>query len=336
MQWLVGYSIINRQEKYSEEAIMGKNDNKKLTKEFSKNVLKRWVKDYSLPIKIFEEPYFSYLIDLYDEHLNTIEKLDKLRRIVSNFSTDDEYLTHNNNLTEKIVGEILNVEAYKEFNTKKMDEYNISSQYPKKDIYKKENVDKTFISIDLVKANYQALKYIDSSIVFNTNNYNEFIKKFTDYDYIVESKYIRQVIFGRLNPKRQIKVARYLIEKVIEHILESNLLNEEAIAMASSDEVIFELNDDNLKALLNLHEKIREEIKSKLNIDVDIEIFTLKDIEDGAYVKEFLNKDGYQFACAPQIYYPQIFKLYNNMELNDMDLVFKHEGRLAKFIEPIA
>ena len=42
-------------------------------------------------------------------------------------------------------------------------------------------------------------------------SYEDWVKKFTDLEYIIESKYTRQVVFGKLNPSRQIKVENYMI-----------------------------------------------------------------------------------------------------------------------------
>lgn len=301
----------------------------------NKDALKRWTKDYDIPIKIYEEPYFSYLVQLYKGYFKTVERLDLLKNTMVDFENDDKFLTHNNSLTEKIVETITGLESYKEFINMKMDKFNITSSYPKNDIYKQINTGKMFVSIDLVKANYQALKYVNPEIVLNTENYNEFISEFTQYDYIKESKYIRQVIFGRMNPKRQIKVARYLIELVTNFLLENKMIEETQIAMVSTDEIVFEVSDESAKEFAKSYVEITKQIKEVLNINVDIEVFELKLLAERYYVKEFINKPGYQFACVPQIYFPQVFKKYHGLDIDEKDLVFKYEHQLAKFLNPV-
>lgn len=304
------------------------------TSKLSKNALKRWVKDYDLPIKIFEEPYFSYLINLYDDVFQTKEKLNLLIDIISDFNNDDEYLSHNNKLTDNIISTIKKQRAYLEFITMNMDKFKILTNYPKNSIYKQNNIGKTFLSIDLVKANYQSLKFIDNSLVLNSSNYDDLISKFTDYEYIKQSKYIRQVIFGHLNPKRLQKIQRYLIEQVILYVLSHENILESSIIMASNDEVVFEINESLAAEFSNNFKEKINQIKHLLNIDVDIEIFTLNYLGMDCYVKEFINKDGYQFAGVSQIYYPQAYKKYHNLPINDMDLTFKHEHQLVKFLNP--
>lgn len=305
------------------------------TSKLSKNILKRWVKDYDLPIKIFEEPYFSYLIDLYDNVLHTKDKLNLLIDIVSDFNNENDYLSHNNNVTDTIINTIQSQDAYKAFISMNMDKFNISSKYPKNSIYKEHNIGKTFLSIDLVKANFQSLKFIDKSLVLNCTNYDDLISQFTHYQYIQQSKYIRQVIFGHLNPKRLQKIQRYLIEEVILYILSHEHISEEFIIMASNDEVVFEINDSLSTYFSSNFKDIMTTIKETLNIDVDIEVFTLNHIGMDCYVKEFKNKEGYQFAGVSQIYYPQVYKKYHNLPITDMDLIFKHEHQLVKFLNPI-
>lgn len=310
-------------------------NNKILSDGLTKDVLKRWVKDYDLPIKIFDEPYFSYLVTLYKDYFQTEKKLNILKNTMVNFKDSDKFLTHNNNLTKEIVSTVVAIPEYQEFNIGKMDKFNIQTSYPKNDIYKQNNVDKYYVSIDLVKANFQALKYINPAIVLNCGDYTDFISKFTDYDYVKESKYIRQVIFGNLNPKRQIKVERFLIENIIQYLIKGNIIQADLIAMASSDEVVVEFSKDNALGLAKNYKDIQNSIKESVGVDVDIEIFVLKSIEGSYFVKEFINKEGYQFACVPQIYFPQIFKKYNGLDINDKDLVFKYEHQLVKFLNPI-
>lgn len=300
-----------------------------------KEVLKRWVKDYNLPIKIYQEPYFSYLIDLYDDYFNTHSKLELLKNAVGKFESEDKFLSYYYEVTDKAIDSIKSKEEFQEFNTGDLSKYDIKSNYPKNNIYKETCVDKYYVSIDLVKANYQALKYVNPSIVSNTNSYEEFIGLFTDLEYMTKSKYLRQVIFGNINPKRQVKVERYLIEQVIDLVIAGELFKAEDIHMASNDEVVFELSEELVDKYSSNANDLMKFIKDTLGIDVDIEVFKLVSIEGKYYSKEFTNKEGYELKGIPQIYFPQVYKKYNNKDLHDNDLVFYYEHQLAKFINPV-
>lgn len=299
-----------------------------------KDVLKRWSKDYNLPIKIYQEPYFSYLINLYDNYLHTKNKLNLLEETVSKFETEDKFLAYYYEVRDNVIQSMKSKQEFQDFNIGDLSKFNITSSYPKNDIYKQTCVNKCFVSIDLVKANYQALKFISPEIVSNTNSYEEFIKLFTDLDYMAKSKYLRQVIFGNINPKRQIKVERYLIEQVIDLMLEGDYFKQGEIQMASSDEVVFELSEELVPKYAESSDLLKELVKATLNIDVDIEVFKLVSVEGKYYAKEFLNKKGYELKAVPQIYFPQVYKKYNKLDLEENDLVFFHEGQIAKFLNP--
>lgn len=58
-------------------------------------------------------------------------------------------------------------------------------------------------------------------IVLGCETYQELLSKFTQNPYIFESKHIRQVIFGHLNPKRQQTIQKFLMQKVVTALVDS-------------------------------------------------------------------------------------------------------------------
>jgi hypothetical protein len=56
--------------------------------------------------------------------------------------------------------------------------------------------------------------------------------------------------------------------------------------------------------------------------------------EKDYFVKE-LNTGEVKFKAIPAAYYPQIYKKYKGLPLNDNDLLFYFEKRLAKFVNPL-
>ena len=98
---------------------------------------------------------------------------------------------------------VKNTTGYKTFNHDRLDEFTVTSPVVKTgDIYKPMFDGACFFSLDLKKANYHVLKFYHPNLVLNTHTYEDFIGQFTEFDYIRKSKYIRQVIFGNLNPKK--------------------------------------------------------------------------------------------------------------------------------------
>ena len=93
----------------------------------------------------------------------------------------------------------------KQFIEDDMNKYAVThTDLPTKDIFKPSNDGKLFISIDMRKANFSALKNYDSGIFDSVDTWEEFISRYTDNKHIINSKYIRQVILGNCNPKRQV------------------------------------------------------------------------------------------------------------------------------------
>lgn len=291
-------------------------------------VKKRFVSDMKLSFPVLEDPYFDYYVDLYNEHHKSKEKLDLLIKEIEKIGSQDEFLKTYYEVRDTILTALKN-EAYNDFISMDMNKYGVKNQsFPRGDVFKKSNVGKIFVSIDLVKANFQALKFINKDLVLGANTYNELVSKFTDMDYIKESKYIRQVIFGNLNPKRTITVERYLIEQVLNLLFDRKSIEANDVRMVSTDEIVYEVNDKcDIDAITNLMTVIKE----TLNIDVDIEIYKLKQIGNihSFFLKEFLNKDGYEIMCVPQDLRPQVLKYLKGEVINDFDRTFKNEGRIA-------
>ena len=304
---------------------------------YSYKLLKRFVKDYKLPIQVVQEPYFSYFMNLYDSQYKTKEKFKLLEESRNKFNSDDEFLEEYYKIRDKVITTIKALPEYKIYNEMDMKHFDILNyNFPKHDIFNMSNVGKYFISIDLKKANFQALKWLNPELVLNCDSYKEFLSKFTDLEYMHNSKYLREVIFGNMNPKRQVKVEKYMTNKILSLLLEYNTIKENEIRMFSNDELIFEKTATETYELFN-DIRVTDVIKNQLDFDVDIEKFRLKNIKDSTkyFVKEFINKQGYELMCIPLVYHSQVYKRYNNLPLGENDLVFFYENQVCKFIEPL-
>lgn len=299
---------------------------------FSNTILKRFIKDYSLPIQVIQEPYFEYFIDLYNPLLDTRKKLDLLKEAVGQFANEEAFLQEYYDIRDKIITTIETTDIYKQYNSMDMSKYNVSNKdYPSTDVFKCPNIGKVFVSIDLKKANFQALKYIDNGLVLNCNTYEELIGKFTDLEYMKSSKYLRQVIFGNMNPKRQVKVERYIIQQILDFLIENKIINLDNIKSVSNDEIVFEADN-----FIDSYNDIADQIKKELNFNVDVEIYRLNNIGNlKFFVKEFINKPGYEIMCVPMVYFAQAYKKYNNLEIKDMDLSFYYEHQICRFMNPL-
>ncbi len=305
-------------------------DGKKISADFLET---RFAKDTGLKcIKMFIEPYFSYQIELFDRVFGTKEKIEMLYDALRRFNSEEEFRTYYNQVKDLAITDIRDNPAFTRFLNDDFNKYAVKSNYCKHDIFNMGNINKTFVSMDLKKANFQALRYYDSSLVTNCSSYEEFISQYTDIPYIIKSKYIRQVIFGNLNTGRQGTIQRFLTNKIVQEI-EANANVE--IKMFSDDEVVFQISE-NIKTEGIM--KFSETMSKQLGLEIDTEIYTLKQIGNSKkyFVKEFINKTGVEFMKVMGIDMPQVIKFYFGIPIDkDMDLVFMHENRVAHFDEPL-
>lgn len=296
---------------------------------------KRFVKDASLPIQVMQSPYFEYFLDLYDPQFQCKSRYEQFLTEVELLGGEEKYLSYSHNLIGRIANHVQEKEAYQHFNDGKntLAMFNSDLKMTKENIYNVDNHEKRFLSIDLQKANFNALRYVDPSMVDHAPNYDSWISTFTPYRMAQTSKHVRQVIFGNLNPSRQIKVQKYLIHTMANSV--ANYFEEKQhsfqMKSASSDEIVIELKDE-----MNINDLIAhlQAESERQNISINIEVFTLKSLVSvGAvgYVKEFI--DGrFELKTVPDIFMAQTFKRYLQKELQEEDFIFYHEGRLAKFI----
>jgi hypothetical protein len=147
---------------------------------------RRFVKDYNLPINIVDSPYFEYYMRTYDwfprkEYQSLVEEIDT--RFDGNINL---WLEEYSKIRDTIITKIENSEAYKWFNNLDLKSFPhpcmktvaALKNIPDLNIYNQSSIGKTFVSIDLKKANFQALKFINPLIVFNADTYEDMIDMF--------------------------------------------------------------------------------------------------------------------------------------------------------------
>lgn len=316
---------------------------------------RRFVKDYNLPINVVDSPFFEYYMETYDwfpkkEYNELLADIDN--RFQGNLNL---WLEEYAEIRDDIITTLENLDAYKDFNSRDMKEWEVPKEmrsFPDMNIYNQSSVGKTFVSIDLKKANFQALRFVNPDIVLEAETYEEFIDKFIGYEseYFRTSKYTRQVIFGKLNPKRTITVEKFIMSKIYAFLMEDimNITSEYDAKLVAfkSDELIFEVNSENpAVGTQPLFDYWKTQIKEKFDIDVHIDLFKVGRIETrnhndvivDCYIRTNLLTGEETLKSCSQIFYPQFYKIWKGKEedIRDYDLVFLAEGQLATFTYPL-
>lgn len=288
---------------------------------------RRFVKDCNLPITVFDNPYFYERICILDILFDSVDKFDKFCLSLIPFQSEQEYFSHYNEVKDKIIDDIKSKEDFETFQT--IPSALIPGVPNKRNLYVEENDSKCFISIDMRKANFSALRHYSKAIFNGCETWEEYVNQFTQNEHIINSKYIRQVVLGACNPKRQIKYEHYLMSIMAKHIMVS--APEYTIYSLGEDEILIELGDNtyNTATFSKLIHGCPEGIGSL----VRIEAFRLHKFNDGWYKKGLNDSDGLpDFKCVDAEIFHQIVKHYFKEEITQNDLVFYHNGRLARFL----
>lgn len=304
--------------------------------EVSTKAKERFCKDGNIPIRIFQEPYFTDRLKLYDRFYGTLEKWDIFLSELQKYHCEQDYFEEYNRVKDAAILDIKNSEAYQKFNEEDMNKYSvIHRNLPNKDIFKTSNDGKCFISIDMRKANFSSLYHYDSDIFGGANSWEEFIGRYTDNKHIINSKYIRQVILGNCNPKRHITYEKYLMDGALTYLAEV-FVSMDRVVFFSNDEIVIDVSDMDKSEQALIKFRIENGMKD-MAIPLKTELFTLRKIigTDGFY-KEIFDNDGnteIEFKCLDNYTLPFALRKFLGEEITESDKVFYHEGLLAKFIE---
>lgn len=299
-------------------------------------IKKEFIKDFSIPISIFDKDHFQYTLKVLDPYYNSLSKYNLLKEYIdilkkTTNSYEEEFHAINKKVVNQSIQSIKQNKAYQNFIEMDMSQFKHGLTIPKNNqLYKSHNHKKRFISVDLVKANFQALKFVNPDIVLGFNSYEEFLKQFTDLNYHLKSKKMRQVIFGNLNPKRQQTVQKYIMSQLTENLIELGL-DKNAILNCTSDELIFEYKEEQSHIISEL---IKKNILK--NIDFHVEIFDLYkfNVDKPFYYKKDLD-NNISLKGIPNHSVLECIKALENKEINEVDLQFLFEGRKCQFSKSI-
>jgi hypothetical protein len=312
---------------------------------------KRFCKDENLPISVLDSPYFEDRLNILNRIPGYNDVLDRWNLFLNEvtgpnpirgFDGVEEYFAYYNTVKDSAINFIKENHAYQEFNNDQaISKMQINNRFGKRNLYVEQNDGLPFFSIDMKKANFSAMRYYDPQIFDGAESWEEFLCGFTDMQHIVNSKYIRQVILGALNPGRQIKYETSLILNLAEHLdacMKETGANLEIYAIAADEILIKEKAENPSEALINEHASLLKDWLAKapngLGKLVRVAPFVLFRLDDLGYLKK--NLDGtVNFKCVEADVFHQVLKYYLGDIITENDLVFYYNGKLAKFLKPI-
>lgn len=308
----------------------------------------RFVNEHRLPIPVINEELFWYHLLMLDKDFGTVDKWNSLiENINKSFGGNPaNFVEGFYEVREEVIQWVKNNPAYQKFNNMDMNVYAVDKNKYKqraRNIYNEGNIGTRLISIDLRKANFQAMNYVDKEIMGNSDTYDEFIRKHTDVPLIVDSKYFRQVIFGQLNPSRVFTVETYMVYQILDFItdylpfkFEINSINADEIVISYNMEEYEKNAFENNEAIIYLPKNIMD----KLGIEVHTEYFYLDGYNFFSnrrnrkhftfYVKNFTtlpDTNGVlkkELMCVNGQFFSIVYKLINDLPLCDEDYHFNN------------
>lgn len=121
----------------------------------STQLKKRFCKDCNIPIQIFQEPYFTERLKLYDKFYGALDKWERFVQEMQRYNNEQDYFEEYNRIKDSAIQSIKSSQGYYMFLEEDMNKFLISHKgLPSKSIYEDGNVGKIFVSIDMKKANF--------------------------------------------------------------------------------------------------------------------------------------------------------------------------------------
>ena len=311
-----------------------------------KQLRARFVSDLNLPIQVLQNPYFEDRLALCEKDYGAATAYDDLWNVINDRfgGNPDKFLEYYHAVRDTIINTTLALPEYEDFNTNKKFVKEIDKLVcPNRNLYTNEQDGGMFVSYDMKKANFQTLKSVNPAIVQNAETYEDFIGNFTDLDYIKNSKYTRQVIFGKLNPKRTMNLEKWITNGFAYWLSKNAGMKYYEMFSLNSDEVILkfkgteeEFEEAYAEPTLGHCGGTVDFKMSKFRLHArQFKLATSSSILTVYEKEDYLNGHKRILKGVPATYFPQVYKLLNGMEISDSDLVFYYEHELCKFLNPL-
>jgi len=275
---------------------------------------------------------FSKLFDLkiptYDHYEYYIKQLSKVKKWSNIYDLVELFKSAENEIDDLFKYKIDKVNEIVTFIKSTQSFINISNDILINDYKSDEKFEHgdniNYLSIDIRMANWVVMKKYDPpSINELGDTYIDLLKKFNVHPVFHESKHFRQFIFGRLNPQKQIKSQRVMIEDLLSGIKRESTLKVECV---KNDEIILSFTNDQHKEAIKFFKEFDGKFfKCKIYKIEKVEDFRINhylDLNLKIKNSELIGHNGHKFF----IY---LKKYILNEKLDIRDLYFRVDNELA-------
>jgi len=280
----------------------------------------------SIPIPMPE--YVEYYLSVLDPYYNCVESYGLFLKSLDKYRGASHYQQSINDIISKIVDDFTACDKLIEFKTSKhVDKINsayiksITGNGIKGNVYAEVNKDLDFISVDIKAANFTTIRDFSKEAALNFDTWDELIASYTDDEFIKRSKYLREVVFGKIGTcKKTISMCPFYLSRIFD-VLKTFGYTWADIDSVNGDDITFKNKGqyDDIKA------KIMELYPGFYNISM----FTLRRLDPKPFFVKERTDGKIEFKCIPRDSVIESIKKYAGIALNEKDLKFMHNKRVA-------
>lgn len=274
--------------------------------------IRSFVKLFDLHVPSYED--FDYYKNQYAK-LSQWKNIDELVKMYEQAESEiEDIFAYKIAKVDEVVNFLKGTRAYNELN-----DDNLIPDLPVNKNFEFEE-GKKYVSIDLKMANWQVLKKYDPDFLNELGDtYSDLLNKFNIHPIFHQSKHFRQYIFGNVNPKRQVRAQRVMIQDLINVLSNHNL----KVEFIKWDEVIYSYEDVNkIKFLEEIDSDLFRVKLFSVKLVEDFRIHTYYDFSDNEIDSEIVGCNGHK-------YFILLKKWILNEPLDIRDLYFRNDGDLA-------
>lgn len=275
--------------------------------------VKSFCKLFDLNVPSYED--FDYYKSLYSR-VGRHSNLDELVSMYTELENEvPDMFTYRMECTDKLVQYIESTRAFNDLNLDPMvPDLRVDKNF-------RYESGRYYVSFDLIKANWQAVKSYDPDFINEMKgSWEELVAHLGIPPIFARSKQLRQYVFGNLNPKRLMKVQRKIVQSLID-----KLPNPDCV---KHDEVIFSFDE--------LHQAYA--FIGGVTDNFHTKVFTV-DVRDGYRINNYINIDGEIYdsepvGCNGHKYFMVLKQDVFDEPLDVRDLYFRMDGELAVWVVP--
>lgn len=298
-------------------------ESKILKREISDSMIRTFSNYAKVHIPVCSVKYIDYYLEVLEQVYDCKRMYELFKKAIER--TNGDITRAHVNLTNTIAEHIKGHTEYKNFIARPRPK-DYGEMGPNGKFYINTNANKYFVSIDVKSANFRCVKHFCPNMF--SGEWKDFVSKFTDIEFLIESKMFREKTFGEIFKGGIQRMPRMFIKQVYDYVNEKYSLRH---ATTSDDEVIYEVDKD-----FDIDE-FRQNIETLLPNHFHVDMFKLVKLgRQEYYVKEFVKSDKKpDFKMVEKDTLIEVVKYYYKQPLTETDRLFEHNGRIAEFKEDL-